>query len=88
MDTGPINSHDDLGIDAIPSERVTLRKVASCAPMHMKPYSTIQNITIGGGDYVDEFLQLNIGEFAGASGNWTFEYNLHASLVNIGYDIQ
>lgn len=87
MDTGPLDSHEILGIDAIPSERVTLRKVATCAPLHMSPYATLKNVTIGNG-IVDEYLQVNIGEMSETNGNWTYEYDIHASFVNIGYDLQ
>lgn len=86
MDTGQMDSHDMLGIDAVPSERVTLRKVATCAPLHLAPYVTLANKTLGDGA-IDEFLQVDIGEMSGA-GNWTYEYDTHASYINIGYDLQ
>lgn len=83
-----MDSHYILGIDAVPSERVTLRKVATCAPLHIAPYAIIVNQTIGSSDIVDEYIQIDIGEMSEVVGNWTYEYDTHASWVNIGYDLQ
>jgi hypothetical protein len=87
MDTGQMDSHDILGIDSIPSERVTLRKVATCSPLHIAPYATVVNQTFPNG-ITDEFIQVAIGEMSEVKGNWTYEYNVHASYVNLGYDLQ
>jgi hypothetical protein len=84
MDTGPLDSHDILGIDSVPSERVTIRKVATCAPLHIAPYATLVNQTVG--NTIDEYAQVDIGPMSGE--NWTYEYDTHASLINIGYDLQ
>ncbi len=43
MDTGQMDSHEILGIDA---ERVTLRKVATCAPLDLAPYTEEVNQTL------------------------------------------
>lgn len=68
------------------AERVTLRKVATCAPLHLSPYATLVNQTLGDGA-TDEFLLVDIGKMSEA-GNWTFEYDTHSSWINIGYDLQ
>ena len=88
MDTGPLDSHEVLGIDAVPSDRVTLRKVATCAPLHLAPFATVANETIGTSDIVDEYIQVDIGPMSEVQGNWTYEYDTHASYINIGYDLQ
>ncbi|KAF8855323.1 hypothetical protein BDZ45DRAFT_506545 [Acephala macrosclerotiorum] len=87
MDTGALDSHDILGIDAKPSERVTLRKVATCTPIRAQPYAVLANQTVAGGEMTDEYIQLNMGTaFPGF--NWTYEYNTHSYYVNEGYDLQ
>jgi hypothetical protein len=87
MDTGPMDSHDILGIDAVPAERVALRKVATCAPLDLTPYVTMVNKTLAN-EVVDEFLQVYIGEQMDTPGNYTYEYDTHESWVSIGYDLQ
>jgi hypothetical protein len=87
MDTGQMDSHDILGLDAVPAERVTLRKIATCAPLHLSPYATLVNRTLGD-EETDEFLWVDIGEMSGADGNWTYQYDTHSSWMNIGYDLQ
>ncbi|KAE8443412.1 hypothetical protein EG329_001893 [Mollisiaceae sp. DMI_Dod_QoI] len=87
MDTGYLDSHDTLGIDAKPSERVALRKVVTCSPINTSPYAVFVNQSIEGGDMVDEYIQLGMG-LAYEGYNWTYEYNTHAYYVNEGYDLQ
>lgn len=86
MDTGPMDSHNILGLDSKASERVTVRKVSTCAPIDVRPYAQLVNKTFGG--VVEEYLQLFMGPVEGTSANWTFEYNTYEFLINIGYDFQ
>lgn len=85
MDTGLLDSHFVLGLNAKDSERVTVRKVSTCAPLHVSPYGNLSNQTLG--PYVDEFIQIYIGPIQGST-NWTYEYNKHSLYINIGYDLQ
>jgi hypothetical protein len=88
MDTGPMDSNSVLGLNAPLSERITLRKLAVCAPLHLAPYVQILNKTIGDSSIVDEYIDVYIGGIQGTSENWTYEYNTHSALVSIGYDFQ
>jgi hypothetical protein len=87
MDTGPLDSHEILGLNARASERVTLRKVATCAPIIANPYATVVNQSVDGGLEMDQYIQLMMGPIIQSS-NWTYQYNTHAVLVNVGYDLQ
>jgi hypothetical protein len=85
MDTGPLDSHSILGLNAEMSERVTVRKVATCAPLHMKPYAVTVNKTIG--PYEDQWDEVYAGPIEGVE-NFTYEYNRHSVVVAEGYDLQ
>ena len=37
---------------------------------------------------LDEYIQVDIGQMSEVVGNWTYEYNVHTSYLNIGYDLQ
>lgn len=85
MDTGLLNSHDDLGINAPKSERVAFRKVSTCAPLLMRPYARLENETVNGATF--EFLRLYLGT-QDPPYNWTYEYNMKETSINIGYDVR
>jgi hypothetical protein len=42
-DTGPINSHYHLGINAAKGNRVTYRKVTTCAPLNISAFSVVED---------------------------------------------
>jgi hypothetical protein len=86
MDTGPLDSHSILGLNANPSERITLRKVATCAPIIANPYAVVVNQSVDGGLEVDQFIQVAMGPAEGP--NFTYQYNTHAVFVQIGYDLE
>ena len=85
MDSGLIDSHEDLGINAAKSERVQYRKVTTCSPIHTKGYVT--NITdtdpnaVAYGDSLELYWY---GEIPGIT-NYTFQYNTHSLVDNNGY---
>lgn len=92
MDTGLINSHFALGINGPARERVQTRKVTSCAPLHVKNFTTI----LTGNETTqalpqDYFWEIQYGDIstdtATGGTNYTFTYNPHAKLDNFGYSI-
>lgn len=89
LDTGLLNSHEIFGLNAEESQRVNVRKIATCAPLHLTPYVTTVNKTVGQ-MWIDEFVQIYIGDLgAGLPGmNWTYEYNLHAAWSGFGYNLE
>jgi hypothetical protein len=87
MDTGPLDSHYVLGLNAKSSERVTTRKVATCAPVHIAPYAESVNITFPDGS-TDNYAMLYLGDPGTNLTNVTYVYDLHAQYVGVGYDLQ
>ncbi len=85
MDSGLIDSNDVLGINAPKAERVQLRKVTTCSPIHTKGYVNVVNDTnssqIAFGDAIEQFA---FGEIAGVQ-NYTYSYNEHSSVDDYGY---
>ncbi|KAE9377655.1 hypothetical protein N431DRAFT_302583, partial [Stipitochalara longipes BDJ] len=86
MDTGLLDSHDHLGINARGSERIAVRKVATCAPVHVTPYVVIFNETFGDGN-VDTLANVQLGDIGDGTGT-TWTYDLHLQFMNIGYELQ
>lgn len=88
MDTGPIDSHSVLGINAPEHERVTYRKVTTCSPVHMRGHEQNWNNTDKGeGTYGETFQQFFLGPVTSIS-NFTYQYNEHTYYDNIGYTLR
>ncbi|TVY89260.1 hypothetical protein LAWI1_G005934 [Lachnellula willkommii] len=89
IDTGPMDSHSTLGLNAKPSERVTLRKLATCAKVNGSTYASNKNETTRSG--TDNFVQVLMGPTRLSSGdvvtNYTYEYNEHTASVGVGYGL-
>ena len=84
LDTGLIDSHTTLGINARHSDRVQYRKVTTCAVLRTLPYQTMYNITDGG--EVQQLVGYSYGKTSGVgSDNYTYEYNTNDVLGNNGY---
>lgn len=89
MDTGPIDSHDVLGINAPMQDRITYRKVTTCAPLHTKGFVTNWNATGAPGtpgkpgDLIQKVWYGPVATVA----NYTLAYNTHAALDNVGYSL-
>ena len=78
MDTGLLDTHEDLGINAAQSDRIQYRKVTSCSPIHTRGYVTTFNDT----DpthvaYGDLLYQYNYGPIVNVS-NFTYQYDTHS----------
>ncbi len=82
MDTGPLDTHEHLGINAAQSDRIQYRKVTSCSPIHTRGYVTTFNDTnpneIAYGNLFYEYLY---GPILNVS-NYTYRYNTH-SLTDV-----
>lgn len=88
MDTGPIDSHAVLGINAPEHERVTYRKVTTCSPIHLRGREQDWNNTNkGAGTYGETFQRFFLGPMVDIS-NYTYEYNEHTAYDNIGYTLK
>ncbi|KAF2084695.1 hypothetical protein K490DRAFT_10084, partial [Saccharata proteae CBS 121410] len=55
LDTGYINSHSDLGINAPPEDRFAYRQLTTCAPIKTEGYTVLQNSSDNafGGPYIE-----------------------------------
>lgn len=92
MDTGLIDSHFALGINAPARGRVGIRKVTTCAPLHVKKFVTIltgnETNQALPQDYVWEMQYGNLStDTTTVTTNFTFSYNTHTALDNVGYSI-
>ena len=87
MDTGPIDSHTMLGINAPEEDRVTYRKVSTCSVIHTRNYTTEWNNTDPSDiAYGDTYQRFWYGGLPGIS-NYTYAYNEHAIIDNNGYTL-
>jgi hypothetical protein len=86
MDTGPMDSNLVLGLNAPASERVSARRVTTCAPVHIAPYAETGTITFPDGN-TDTFAVLLLGD-PGTGDNFTYAYDEHNQFTGLGYDLQ
>jgi hypothetical protein len=92
LDSGPINSHTDLGINAPPSNRITYQKLTTCSPVHSSPFAHIvwANETDEAADWPPDtrLQQFYFGPITNANFSYTFEYSEWAPEDGFGYDIE
>ena len=85
LDTGMIDSHSDLGMNAPKKDRVQIRKVTTCSPIYTAGYSQEVNLTSpnepNGGVTL---LNLYYGEIPGVA-NYTLQYNEYTIYVDVVY---
>lgn len=87
MDTGHIDSHQALGINAPMSERIQYRKVTTCSPIHTKGYATTLNDTSSSDlAYGDTLQQFAYGPVLGVS-NYTYQYDTHNLVGSNSYSL-
>lgn len=93
MDSGLIDSHVDLGINAPSSGRVGFRKVTICSPLSVQG-DFVSVVTSTGDDGLgvegDRIRQYHYGTFAGVGTdmNTTYYYNQHAFIDGFGYELK
>lgn len=87
MDSGLIDSHEALGINAKKADRVQFRKVTTCSPLHTKDHATELNVTdptlVANGDTLDQSF---FGPVVDTS-NYTYSYNEHSRVEDHGYEL-
>lgn len=92
LDTGPIDSHTDLGINAPPENRVTYQKINICSPIDSTEFARVVNANETDEAYYwppDTTLQqFFYGPITNANFSYTFEYSQSTPLDNFPYDIQ
>lgn len=92
LDSGIIDSHRDLGINAPKSGRIGFRHVATCSPLKVtQKYVQVINSTglDGLGLAGDRIRQYQYGTYtaAGLGSNVTYMYNQHALIDGFGYEL-
>ena len=86
MDTGLIDSHDDLGVNAPKMHRVKYRKVTTCSPLQTKDYRTEVNDTdINSPTFNDTLVRYFYGDATGA--NYTYQYDKRSLQNDDGYTL-
>jgi len=92
LDTGAIDSHTDLGINAPPQNRVTYQKINICSPIHSTPFVNIVNANETNEAYYwppdTRLQQFYYGPILNTNFSYTFEYSEWTPLDNFPYDIQ
>ncbi|KAI9832552.1 MAG: hypothetical protein M1819_004342 [Sarea resinae] len=87
MDTGRINSHEDLGINSRKEHRIEYRHVTTCALLKDSKYFALENQTSPDAAYPDDqFQRLYLGPIVDVA-NWTYQYNVHAPVDGFGYEL-
>lgn len=89
MDSGPLNSHIDLGINAPTENRVTYQKVTTCSPLSSANFASIvlANETDDAGVWPPDTVLQRF--YYGPVGNvsYTFQYSQDAPDYSWAYDI-
>jgi hypothetical protein len=94
MDTGYLDSHEIFGLNAVPEERVAVRKKTTCSPLRIRNWADAVNTTLGdpSDPVTDPFIQVYIGGFnenePALARNYTYRWNSHNIFMERGYDIQ
>ena len=92
MDSGHIDSHTALGINARPEDRITYRKVTTCAPIDLANYTEVVNGTkenglIIGDVFIDFLYGPVIVETDSFFDNFTYRFDTHTARDQIGYTL-
>ncbi|KAK3112877.1 hypothetical protein LTR53_010377 [Teratosphaeriaceae sp. CCFEE 6253] len=83
MDTGHMDSHDALGINTAPAERISYRKRTICAPLHSRDREALREIeTPNGTTQVDV---LSFGSTASGLLDYTYQYAVESLRDGFAY---
>ena len=89
MDSGLMDSHKVFGINAREADRIQLRKITTCSPIHEKDFfeSNPASDDPTSPVYGDMLWQFFNGPIVGDSA-YTYSYNAHSEFDQIGYNLQ
>lgn len=79
--TGSIDSHEDLGINAKPADRISLQTSATCSPVHYK--DLVKPALFG--NYT--FLEFFMGPIPNIGQNFTWDYNVLTGGTSVTYQL-
>jgi hypothetical protein len=65
-----------VGLNVKSSERITLQKVASCAPIITKPYAEVTNLSFGAASNMDQYIPYNMGPVIEVA-DYTYSFDTH-----------
>lgn len=82
MSTPPLDSHEMLGINASPKDRVTIQINATCSPIGTGEY--VVNSVINNATAVSFFL----GPILNNTVNTTYQYSYHVKVADVGYKLE
>lgn len=92
LDSGLIDSHIGLGINAPPKDRVTYQKVTTCSPIHSTQFAEIVDANTTDEAYFwppdTQLQQFYYGPIRGVNASYTFEYSTWAPVDGFGYDLK
>lgn len=91
MDTGPVDSHWVLGINAPEKDRVTIRRKTTCAPIYARDWIKIENFTEGDQGFEgDRFIRYYMGKSGDdtVTQNWTYQYNARSWVGRYYYTLE
>jgi hypothetical protein len=83
LDTGLLDSSEDLGINAPLKDRIHFRRVATCAPIEGRPFEGHGNDSVAG-----PILYMNVGERPLDDFSYTFSYVENLAKGGIGYMLE
>ncbi|KAK4958718.1 hypothetical protein LTR66_013098 [Elasticomyces elasticus] len=86
MDTGPLDSHNALGINTSPEQRITYRKVTTCAPLHTRGFEDLENFETANGTAV--VARYYSGGVGGGFVNYTYQYLVESVHDGFGCEMK
>ena len=90
FDTGPLDSHQHLGINAPEQDRIQYRWRSTCTPLNITGHATVLRDTVYEGTIVSKdepIIEVNLGPLAAFEKNYTFLYKQNF-LDATGYDVR
>ena len=88
MDTGLLDSREDLGLNTPDNGRLFYRRVTTCAPIHTKGYAREIEVAVSSDSstWNDTYVLVDYGALSEL--DYTYRYNEHTSLARVGYELR
>lgn len=91
FESGLIDSHDSLGINAPQHDRISYRRVSRCRPVAIKDIMAVEKLHNEVYNYDEDVLHVYAGDTTGTREgrfNYTLAYNKHRIITMEGYDLK